>query len=104
MLAEKRTEKDGGTNMTQQSPCSHNVAIRGGCGSARKRLTGKHGLDSLHGVKPAAIPNSGKIPAVRLTTTNNTTPPTLISEDSVCSKLKKKEFAGASMSKLTKSQ
>lgn len=46
----------------------------------RKRLKRKQGRDPLHGAKPAVILESGKVPAVQLTTTDNTTQPTLLWE------------------------
>lgn len=59
---------------------SHNAVIRRCRGRERKRLDGKQGRDPLHGAKPAVIPESGEVPAVQLTTTDNPTPPTLLWE------------------------
>lgn len=46
-------------------------------GERKKRLNSKQGHDPLHGAKPAAIPELGRVPAVQLIIADNTTPPTL---------------------------
>lgn len=40
-------------------------------GERGKRLNGKQGRDPLHGAESAVIPESGEVPAVQLTTTDN---------------------------------